>query len=316
VSILRPGFGTTVSDANNPPAPPFVVPSDQILTLTAQLQSSPGQNGGSTNPPTDSNTQGTGQSSSGLVAHNTAPQTPQGGGSTPPDGNNKDLNSGPGSFANSTTVGDITRQQQLASGSGIEPTNFPNGDTTLGDLRTVTAPRVFNYSASNVPIFYFGTGSPALVGSYNFDMTINLGAPASRSITANATNINVGGAAWPYASVTNFSLNFTMPAPDFQFAGSPAPDGVTGYGASAGCASGIDCAFGFSMKNSGGRVAATADHNVVVYKTLPPCSGSDCPGTPPVGTFDTAGGAGTAARDLGGPVSTLSSFSGAKFKRK
>jgi hypothetical protein len=318
VSILRPGFGTTVSDASSPPAAPFLVPSDQIVTLTVQLQSSPTQNGGSNNPPNDSNTQanGTGQSNSGLVAHNTSPQSPQGGGSTPPDTTNKDLDAGAGSFANTTTVGDITRQQQLASNSGTEPTNFPDGTTSIGDLRTVTAPRVFNYSQSNVPIFYFGDGPAQQVGSYNFNLTINLGAAANRSLNANATNINISGAAWPYAAVSNVNMNFSLPAPDFQFGGGPVTSGAIGFGTSFTCASGVDCSFGFSMRNSGGRVAAFADHSVVAYQTPPPCSGEGCPGSPPVGTFDTAGGSGTAARDLGGPVTTLSLVGGKRIGKR
>ena len=104
-------------------------------------------------------------------------------------------------------MGDITRQQQIASGSGVEPTNFPDGTTSIGDLRTVTAPRVFTYSQTNVPIYYYAStlvvSPPVQVGSYNFNMTINLGAPANRQLNANATNINVSGGPWPYAAVTN-----------------------------------------------------------------------------------------------------------------
>ncbi len=316
VSILRPGFGTTVSDAANPPAAPFLVPADQIVTLTVQLQSSPAQNGGSTNPPSDVNTQanGTGQSNSGLVAHNTAPQPPQGGGSTPPDANNKDLNNGPGAFGNNTaTVGDIASQQQMGSNPGVEPTNFPDGTTSIGDLRMVTGPRVFSYNAANIPIYYFGDSAPVLVGSYNFDMTINLGAPANRSLNANATNINVSGAAWPYAAVTNANLNFSLPAPDFQFGGSPVTSGAVGFGASSGCGSGVSCAFGFSMNNVGGRVAATVDHNVVVFETPPACT--ECPPNPVVGDYNTAGGAGGAGRDLGPPVTTFGALAGGKMKK-
>jgi hypothetical protein len=315
VFILRPGFGTTVTDAGTPPAPPFQVPSDQVMTMTVQLQSSPGQDGGSGTPPSDANTQsaGTGQSNSGLVAHNTAPQAPQGGGSTPPDANGNNTPA----FSGTTpiSVGDITRQQQLATGSGVEPTNFPDGTTTIGDLRTVTAPRVFNYSQSNVPIFYFGGGTPQQVGSYNFDMTINLGAPANRSLVANATNINVSGTAWPYAAVSNANLQFSLPAPDFKFGSGPVGDSAFGFGVSTSCASGVDCAFGLKMNNVGGRVAATADHNVVLYPTLPPCSGSDCPGPPPVGTIGTAGGSGTTTRDGLGPVTTLGALTGGKFRK-
>jgi len=292
VSILRPGFGTTVSSSNGEPAAPFLVPSDQIATLTVQLQSSPQQNGGSTNPPTDSNTQanGTGQSNSKLVAHNTQPQAPQGGGTTPPDTTNKDLNAGPGSFSTTTTVGDITRQQQIASAA--EPTNFPDGLTTVGDLRTVTAPRVFTYSQNNVPILYNNGGPATQVGSYNFDMTINLGAPANRSLAVNFTNVNVNGAAWPLAPVNNFAIGTTLPAPDFQFGPfGPANPGLTGITISTLCTTGVNCAFGYSLTNAGGRLAAFANHNAIFYSdTITP------PPIPAPGTPGTASGSGTTPR--------------------
>jgi len=290
VSILRPGFGTTVSSSNAEPASPFLVPSDQIATLTVQLQSSPSQNGGSTNPPTDANTRanGTGQSNSGLVAHNTAPQAPQGGGTTPPDANNKDLNAGPGSLTNPTSVGDITRQQQIAGAA--EPTNFPDGFTTIGDLRTVAAPRVFTYSQNNVAILYTNGGPATQVGSYNFDMTINLGAPANRSLAVNFTNVNVNGAAWPYAHVTNFAIGTTLPAPDFQFGPfGPANPGLQGINISTSCASGVACAFGYNLTNAGGRVAAFANHNAVLYSdAVMPIPSPGAPGT--------AAGSGTTPR--------------------
>lgn len=289
VSILRPGFGTTVSSSAAPPAAPYQVPSDQIKTLTAQLQSSPAQNGGATTTPTDGSTQqaGTGQSNSGLQARSAAPQAPQGGGSTPPDSSSQGLAATPGLFGGSLSqVGDITQQQQLAMSSGVEPTNFPDGTTSIGDLRMVTAPRVFTYNQNNVPVYF----NSVLVGSYNFDMTINLGAPASRSLVANVTNANVSGTAWPYAAVTNFSLQLSLPAPDFQFAGSPVTDTAFGFGASTGCASGVSCAFGVGMRNSGGHVAVFADHNFVAY----PDSGFSEP--PPPGTPGAASGTGTAMR--------------------
>jgi hypothetical protein len=170
--------------------------------------------------------------------------------------------------------------------SGVEPTNFPDGTTSIGDLRLVTAPRVFTYSQNDVPIYF----NSVAVGSYDFDMTINLGAPASRSLTANATNINVSGGPWPYAAVSNANLNFSLPAPDFQFAGSPVTDSAFGFGSSTGCASGVSCSFGVSMRNSGGHVAAFADHSLVVY----PDSLFTEP--PPVGTPGSASGSGTAPR--------------------
>ncbi len=289
VAILRPGFGTTVSSSAAPPAAPYQVPSDQIKTLTAQLQSSPAQNGGATTTPTDGNTQqaGTGQSNSGLQARSTAPQAPQGGGTTPPDSSSQGLAGTPGLFGGSLSqVGDITQQQQLAMNSGVEPTNFPDGTTSIGDLRLVTAPRVFTYNQNNVPVYF----NSVAVGSYNFDMTINLGAPASRALVANVTNINVSGGPWPYAAVTNASLQFSLPAPDFQFAGSPVTDSAFGFGSSTGCASGVSCSMGFGMRNSGGRVAAFADHSLVVY----PDSLFTEP--PPVGTPGSASGTGTAPR--------------------
>lgn len=289
VSILRPGFGTTVSSSVSPPASPYQVPSDQVMTLTAQLQSSPAQNGGAATTPTDATTQqaGTGQANSGAQPRGTPPQAPQGGGATPPDASSQSLAGTPGLFDTSVAqIGDITQQQQLAMNSGVEPTNFPDGTTSIGDLRLVTAPRVFTYSQNDVPIYF----NSIQVGSYDFDMTINLGAPASRSLSANATNINVSGGPWPYAAVSNANLNVSLPAPDFQFAGSPVTDTAFGFGSSTGCASGVSCSFGVGMRNSGGHVAAFADHNIVVY----PDSLFTEP--PPVNTPGAASGSGTAPR--------------------
>ncbi|MBI1869017.1 MAG: FecR domain-containing protein [Methylocystis sp.] len=57
VTLSRPGFGVYVPSSNGPISEPFLVPAEMIAWLNAQLGSGPGQAGGATDPPTNSEAQ-------------------------------------------------------------------------------------------------------------------------------------------------------------------------------------------------------------------------------------------------------------------
>lgn len=265
-SIIRPGFTAGAADRGMPPGEPRQATQQEIAGVTNLLNSSPLQRGGVPTRPTDAGVRAAavGQNQAGLRAHLVQAVAPQGQ-IVQPLNTSPQLNAGPTPLADANLVRLVQLANQNRVGSTADFNFAIDGITSIGDLRAANVPQTLSFSQSNVIM----VTTSGIAGSYNFAMTINLNPnPALRSLTATASNINVGGPNWPSTAFTGGTLTISNPAPNFG----GQPDGVIGQGVSTGCAAGVDCQFNVYMINAGGQVAKSVLHNVIVYAP---------PGTPP-----------------------------------
>ena len=266
-NIIRPGFLAAANGRSLPPGEPRLATAQEIAGFTNILNSTPLQQVGVPLRPTEATVRNAavGQNQSGLRSQLVQPVAPQGP-LAQALSNSAQLNSGPGPLADANLVRLVQLANQNRVGSIADViSGLPDSITSIGDLRAATVPQTLSYSQSNVLL----VTTSGIAGSYNFAMTINLNPnPALRSLTATASNINVGGPNWPATAFTGGTLTINNPAPNFG----GQPDGVIGQGVSTGCASGVDCQFGVYMLTIGGRVAKSVVHNVIVYAP---------PGAPP-----------------------------------